>query len=358
VTHTFDIRFDQTAGLAALLDEPGNHFRWKGKGVLRVDAAGISVSAGRSLLSLLRHRARRIPAADIKEVYREGEALRLEFATPGTSRAVLPFWAKDHETATRIVSLLPTNRTIEMEGGRAGVARRRPRARRRTKILAWVLPGVIAGATTLIALRDDPAPALAEASPAIPAVVVEAPSIPPATAVDEDDAAWATEVGDLSAAEPDEAAGVSALSMSVSQRYRDSIRPLAAGSPEHAFARQQLALFDAEADAIATAFLADQRDWSSRAISREDFVARLEANEMAWWDVTFRILDDRQLQKYPRLAEFRRVLLTSARVSRLHLTLFAQGVRKRDPEQVALANQALARAGEFRALLRRIAPSG
>ena len=73
-------------------------------------------------------------------------------------------------------------------------------------------------------------------------------------------------------------------------------------------------------------------------------------------DDTFRILDDRQFQEYRGLEDFRRLLLTTARMSRLHLTLFAQGVRKRDPEQVALANQALERANEFRALLQRFVP--
>lgn len=354
VMHTFDIRFDRTAGLAALLEEPGNHFRWRGRGVLRVDPSGISVSAGRSLGSLLRSRARRIPAADIKEVYREGEALRLEFATPGTRRAVLPFWAKDHETATRIVSVLPTTRTIEVEG-KTPPAPRRPR-RGLTIAMVFGLLGLAAGALLVNGLRKEAAPQVADLSPSIPTIVVPQAQVPatPATTPAEDDAAWVTEVGELSAAQVDPS--ITELSVSVSPRYQDSIRPLAKGSPEHAFARQQLALFAADTEAIAAAFLSDQRDWSNRLISREDFVARIEANEFAWWDVTFRILDDRQFQQHRGLAEFRRLLLTTARMSRLHLTLFAQGVRKHDPEQVALANEALGHANEFRALLRQFVP--
>ncbi len=352
--HTFDIRFDRTAGLAALLEEPGNHFRWRGRGVLRVDPSGISVSVGRSLASLLRRHARRIPAADIREVYREGDALRLEFATPGTRRAVLPFWAKDHETATRIVSLLPTTRTIEVEG-KVTPAPRKPRRGLPIAVVFGLL-GLVAGALLVIGLRKETAPAVATLSPSIPAIVVPPAQMPatPAATPAEEDAAWVAEVGDLSAAQVDQS--IVALSVSVSPRYTDAIRPLAKGSPEHAFARQQLARFAADTEAIAAAFLSDQRDWSSRLISREDFVARIEANEFAWWDVTFRILDDRQFQEYRGLEDFRRLLLTTARMSRLHLTLFAQGVRKRDPEQVALANQALERANEFRALLQRFVP--
>ena len=44
MAHTFDIRFARSAGLAALLEAPENAFRWKGAGLLRIDAQGISFS--------------------------------------------------------------------------------------------------------------------------------------------------------------------------------------------------------------------------------------------------------------------------------------------------------------------------
>jgi hypothetical protein len=114
--HTFDIRFDRTEGLAALLEAPTNSFRWKGSGRLSIDAQGISIAVRRGLLSLLaRDRTRRIPAANLKEVFREGAALRVEFATDQTPRAALRFWAGDRATAAQIVQLLPTLRTIELE---------------------------------------------------------------------------------------------------------------------------------------------------------------------------------------------------------------------------------------------------
>lgn len=98
MAHTFDIRLANGAGL------------------LSIDAQGVSIAVKRSLVSLLaRHRSQRIPAEDIREVFREGEVLRVEFATRENARASLPFRARDRATAAQIVQLLPTSRTIEVE---------------------------------------------------------------------------------------------------------------------------------------------------------------------------------------------------------------------------------------------------
>jgi hypothetical protein len=113
---TFDIRFARSAGLAAILQAPTNSFRWTGSGKLSIDAQGISVAARRGLLSLLaRNRTRRISASNLKDVFREGDALRVEFATDESPRASLLFWADDRDTAAKIVQLLPTKRTVELE---------------------------------------------------------------------------------------------------------------------------------------------------------------------------------------------------------------------------------------------------
>jgi hypothetical protein len=116
MAHTFVIRFGKSAGLAALLEAPANSFRWKGSGSLSIDAQGVSIAAKRGILSLFaRRRSQRIPASSIREVYREGEALRVEFATQENARTTLPFWAPDRDTAAQIVQLLPTSRTFELE---------------------------------------------------------------------------------------------------------------------------------------------------------------------------------------------------------------------------------------------------
>jgi len=127
LTHTFDIRFARTAGFAAWLEAPANRFRWKGAGRLSISSDGITIAASRGLASLFRLvPSRKIPAGDLKEVYREGAALRLEFATAESARGVVPLWVKDRETAANIVHLLPTTRTVELEESHERAA---PRAR-------------------------------------------------------------------------------------------------------------------------------------------------------------------------------------------------------------------------------------
>src|SRR5688572_32865876 len=82
MAHTFEIRFARSAGLAGLFEAPGNSFRWKGAGRLSIDAQGISIAVKRGLTNLLsRRRSHRIAAAELTEVYREGDALRLEFGS-------------------------------------------------------------------------------------------------------------------------------------------------------------------------------------------------------------------------------------------------------------------------------------
>jgi hypothetical protein len=122
MAHTFDIRFARSAGFAALLEAPTNSFRWKGNGRLVIDTHGVSVAVTRGLLSILsRNRVRRIPSAKLSQVFREGDALRVEFATDESARASLMFWARDRDAAAQIVKLMPTSRTVELETN--GVAR-------------------------------------------------------------------------------------------------------------------------------------------------------------------------------------------------------------------------------------------
>src|SRR5678815_5611333 len=84
MAHTFDIRFERSGGLGALLASPENSFRWKGAGELRIDREGISFAVKRGLLALF-PLTRRVPAGQIREVYREGEALHLTFTTADLS---------------------------------------------------------------------------------------------------------------------------------------------------------------------------------------------------------------------------------------------------------------------------------
>jgi hypothetical protein len=128
MAQTFDIRFARSAGLAALLEVPGNRFRWKGGGLLRIDADSIRFSVKRGLLTLFaRNQSRRIPAEALKEVYREGEKLRVEFQTNEAAREVLPFWVGNRDIAAKIVRLMPTSHTVEIEHSTEAPDRGRPR---------------------------------------------------------------------------------------------------------------------------------------------------------------------------------------------------------------------------------------
>ena len=100
MAQTFDIRFARSVGLTALLEVPLNRFRWKGGGHLRIDGQGISIGVKRGILALFgaKH-THRISNENLRSVYREGEALRVEFENADSKRIVLPFWAGDSNTA-------------------------------------------------------------------------------------------------------------------------------------------------------------------------------------------------------------------------------------------------------------------
>jgi len=177
VAHTFDIRFGRAAGLASLFDAPANSLGWKGSGLLSIDGHGISIALKRGLVSWLAgHRSQRISAENIREVYREGEALRVEFATGDSPRVTLPFWAHDRDTAARIVALLPTTRTVEIE--KAADESHAVKSARRTPVLMAAAVMILGTGGVLIFKMQKPdvsalpveAATTVEAAPAVGAL--------------------------------------------------------------------------------------------------------------------------------------------------------------------------------------------
>jgi hypothetical protein len=154
MTHTFDIRFGRSAGLMGMLEAPANSFRWKGGGSLRIDSQGLCFAVKRGVLSFF-PRTYRIPAPNLREVLREGEALRLEFTTEDHARAVLPFWARNHQTAERIVGLLPTTRTVELDHDASGIAR--PHFRLDWRSVGLLVVAMFGAAAVSWALREPEA---------------------------------------------------------------------------------------------------------------------------------------------------------------------------------------------------------
>ena len=156
MAQTFDIRFARSAGLAAMLEVPENAFRWKGGGLLRIDAHGISIGLKRGLLALLGgKRTQRIPTGDLRAVYREGDALRVEYQSGESARVVLPFWADDREAAEKIVRLLPTSQTVEIEHSTDVTHSGKPRADWRMLLsLGVMLVALVAGSWALYDRRS------------------------------------------------------------------------------------------------------------------------------------------------------------------------------------------------------------
>jgi hypothetical protein len=352
MTHTFEIRFDRSQGLAALLATPTNSFRWTGAGRLSIDPQGISVAVQRGLLSLLaRNRTRRIAASNLKEVFREGDALRLEFTTDESASTSLLFFAHDRDTAARIVSLLPTTRTVELEHST------NPRARRfRSRTRAWMLAGAIALAGAVVSLlswrnsTDPAAPITTQAPrPQFDAPPVEIPMLPVAG------------TDPIAPEVPVEREGVEPFIVDVPmpplrmpELPRDQVLPVPSGSPAFPIAREQIGLFESEAAALWADYRGERDRLASGSLAAEAFADRLGALELKWWNVTFRILDDRRLDA-PELLDLRATLLGAARHWREFLDGYANGIRRGDHVEIATAFDELAIAEELQARGRRYA---
>lgn len=309
MTHTFDIRFERSAGLGALLAPPENSFRWKGAGKLRIERDGISFAVRRGLLSLFPLR-RRVSAGQIKEVYREGEALHLTFTTPDSAQARVSCWAANATTAAEIVELLPTRRTVEIEHTTDRLATERPRYDRR--VLALLLVAVVAGVTVLL-LPNDRETALPDTVP-----LVEAPVIP-------------AEVN-LTAPElvlPD-----------------DFVVSIPHNSPHYAVASRQLEAFETDAERLLADYRVDRKLLESGAMDAETFANRLGALELQWWNTTYRILDDGEFANLAML-DFRATMLSAARHWRAFLAGQADAIRKGDHVAIAKSFDELARAEEL-----------
>src|ERR1700730_8940861 len=91
-----------------------------------------------------------VPAAEIWDVYREGNSVRVYLRGDAQQRDYFQFWTADAATAGTIVRLLPTTRTIEYEGPSAipiaaptTPSPHRRRASTRTVVLIALISGFI-----------------------------------------------------------------------------------------------------------------------------------------------------------------------------------------------------------------------
>ena len=113
--HVFPIRFSPTIHLSGLLRRSQNSYGWVGQGTLLVDEHGVRVTARRLTLLGLYRTVLFILPTEIREVYREGQSIRIDLQA-GTRHDFFCFWAETAGAAAEIVRRLPTSRTIEIEG--------------------------------------------------------------------------------------------------------------------------------------------------------------------------------------------------------------------------------------------------
>jgi hypothetical protein len=124
------VRFTSTSGLVARLHKPLNSFQWVGPATLRFTSQGLIVTAKRATWLGLRQTQHLITPAEIRDVYREANAVQVHLQ--GSRKGYFRLWAEDSASAAQIVELLPTTQTIEFES-----AIREPEI-----VIAWRLPAV------------------------------------------------------------------------------------------------------------------------------------------------------------------------------------------------------------------------
>jgi hypothetical protein len=312
MTQTFDIRFAKSAGLAAMLEVPENAFSWKGGGRLRIDPQGISISVKRGLLVLLggKH-TQRIPTENLRAVYREGDALRVEFQSGKDLRVVVPFWADDRDTAAKIVRLLPTSHTVEMEHSTNATSSEKPRADWRLLLSIGALLAVLLASVWVLYPREQ--------------VAVEA----------------------AAPARPRDAVPAAAEEMHEQQavQYGQSVVPIAKGTPAYEIAQRELRAFEVQAMQLEIKWRTQFRLLILGVITRDDFARRTDRFIADWWNVTFWILGNDRLAD-PALFDMRAAMLGTARLWRDFHQTYAKGLREHDDLLMTRAIDEISRALE------------
>lgn len=388
MARTFDIRFDAAA----------NSLGWSGGGRLRVDTQGLSFALKRGIASLLaRRRSQRIPAEKIIEVYREGDALRVEFATDDNPRAVLPFSARNREAASEIMRLLPTLRTFEVEHGPTESRGERTRASRAAPIVigvvaaaAWVAVHMRSTENSTVgpsspAVQDETKTAV-PAAPAVPAadfnaapldwaldseptpeqarraaIVYGTPlpdperqSEPPAAARAATPPAARTNAETRADAEDGDGEAFVPMEVPEIQPRPDQLvvripqTTLAYGS-----ARGLLNVFETRAAELVSAYRDARNRFDQGGLDKATFADRLDELEKRWIEMGDRLLSKREFTD-PALTGMRATLLIVVIRQRVFLTGYAAGLRYADQaridrafEELARADEALARARQY-----------
>ncbi|HEY8509033.1 MAG TPA: hypothetical protein VIL32_11790 [Steroidobacteraceae bacterium] len=111
----FDIWFAPERGLLSLLQTPANSFGWVGRGMLLFEPHGLRFRAARNRLLQFLRADHFIALSEVAEVYREGNAIRVQLRSRDPSKPFVSFWASDPASAANIVGLMPTAATVELD---------------------------------------------------------------------------------------------------------------------------------------------------------------------------------------------------------------------------------------------------
>jgi hypothetical protein len=384
MAHTFDIRFARSSSFAGLFEASLNSFGWRGNGQLTIDSMALEVGVKRSFTSLfLRRRSHRIRVDQISEVYREGEALRIEFSDGARSREILPVWAQDRGSAARIVELLPTTNTIELEQTPSDT-RPRPASSKRALVMPVLLTAVllvsifvlmpkrptpttaspsdasVAGnsiATPPTRLPDETVVQAAMPSPAAessgePAASmdasadtpVSAPAISPPAAkvVQGRTTQQPAAASPASGAEPDPNNFVPTVP-EIEIRAEDLVVPLRQGSLAYDAARDILKQFEQMASELGEKYRKQRQLSDAGQLDADAFARGLDALEGQWRQQGMKLLDP-AAAKDPVLSGFLTTLGAVVTYQSNFLSGYAAAVRAKDANATAKAFEDLARA--------------
>ena len=299
----------------------------------------------------------------------------VEFQSGKSARVVLPFWVDDRETAEKIVRLLPTSQTVEIEHSTDVTHSGKPRADWRMLLTFGVmLVALMAGswalydrtqlpvATVQVPVSDPvaaDAPFGSVSMPDATASLVESPAsptvetVPAGTVASPADADAAS--SDSSAAIPDFLAPPSVELRAPGPlplprdyiRSEDFVIRITPDTAAYYVAKTQLAAFEQQANQLEARWDALRDQFSASAITPEEFAAKLDDLEMHWWDVTFRLFDNEALAD-TALLDLRATMLSVSRYWRSFLGGYATGLRERDHVKMGHSFDDLTRAQERR----------
>ena len=251
----------------------------------------------------------RIPTEQLRAVYREGDALRVEYQSGETARVVLPFWAGDRDTAAKIVRLLPTSHTVELEHSTDVTSPEKPRADWRLLLLVGALLAVVLASAWALYPREPVAiEAAAPVEPQDTPVPVVAQEIP-------------------------------------AQQAAQTVVPIARGTPTYGVAQGELRAFESQTMQLEVEWRNEFRLLVAGRLTREDFARKTDGYIADWWNVTFWILGNDRLAD-PALFDLRAAMLGTARLWRDFHQMYAKGLRERDDLLMTRAIDEMSRALE------------